>query len=640
MISLAERLAAAPAPTLADLGGSHIVLAQGRAVAEDIFADRLVEAIAAGDQPHPNELIDVAIDVLARNPVPLVLAAAAQHISSASLPPADVRRAQQTLLSRATERDTPLRADVASEALAGAFLLAHCDGGSRLAVAAALDGVGASEEPALVRRAAKLAGLAWLWRRSDEVKDILVRLAASDEAGEQASYELALIELEDALAQPTVEAMLEKLRQAVMSFRAALESDPESSEAEAMLHALSAVVQFCDAEESHIVEQSIAAARRAATDRALGLDSASLRQWLRSGVAAELAWTELAVSLRDLSERLDERSWLRAVPVLQQLGALREALLPIANQRGDQLRHAVTRRIADGFAAHEGLRAHLLDWESDPGSEEEGREQAREILRFIEESRHRSGNDVGLTATARSVSPSENVENAAHQLEALQALGLATSLVGHPEKLFLAIAADMESHPDVHGEVRDDARILLAHLIHFLVHCLEVTPSMGKGLFDFLFERDGAKPLEVELQRALWTSLRLQIHGFPQHLILREAADIGAGRADIAIVRPTWRPVIEIKRELADASRDVIRKYLGQAASYTLTGPRLGFLVVLDLCSQGEWTLPLEDNCWIETVSSPDDSVCRSVVVIRIPGWRKTPSQVSTPGPAPGQGAL
>lgn len=205
---------------------------------------------------------------------------------------------------------------------------------------------------------------------------------------------------------------------------------------------------------------------------------------------------------------------------------------------------------------------------------------------------------------------------------------------------FRAIAEDMETHPDLNGEVRDDARILLAHLIHFLVYCLEVTPSMAKGLFDFLFERDGAKPLEVELQRALWTSLRIQIHGFPQQQILREAADIGAGRADIAIVRPTWRPVIEIKRELADASREGIRKYLGQAASYTLTGPRLGFLVVLDLCSQREWTLPLEDNCWVETVSSPDDSVCRSVVVIRVPGWRKTPSQVSTPGPGPGQGAL
>ncbi|WP_300535598.1 hypothetical protein [Sphingosinicella sp.] len=632
MTALAERLAVAPSPTLADLGGLDIVLAQGRAVAEGIYADRLVEAIATDDQPHSVELMDIAINVLARNPIPIVLAAAAQHFASAALQPAEVKRAQQVLLSRAEMRDTHLCAELASEALAGALLLAHRDGGSRLAVAALLDGVGAFEEPTLVRRAAKLAGMAWLWRRSDDLKDILLRLATSDDAGEQALYELALIELEDALCQSTVEAMLDKLRQAVTGFTAALASDPELIEAEAMLHALSAVIQFCDSEDSKIVERSIAAACRAATDRACELDTASLRLWLRSGVAAEIAWIELAAALRDLSDRLDERSWLRAVPVLQQLGALREALLPFASRSGDQLRHAVTQRIATGIAAHEGLRAHLLAWENDRASEANDRDQAREILRAVEESRHRPGNDAELTATAVPLSPVDNVETAASLLEALQALGLATSLTGLSERLFLTITGEIEAHTDVCGEVRDDARILLAHLIHFLVYCLEVTPSMANGLFDFLFERNGDKPLEIELQRSLWTSLRLQLHGFPQHVIIREAPDIGAGRADIAVVRPTWRPVIEIKRELVDASRNGIRKYLGQAASYALTGPRLSFLVVLDLCSQREWTLALEDNCWVETVESLDDSVFRSVVVLRIPGARKTPSKIATPG--------
>lgn len=349
-------------------------------------------------------------------------------------------------------------------------------------------------------------------------------------------------------------------------------------------------------------------------------------------MAAEIAWIELAAALRDLSDRLDERSWLRAVPVLQQLGALREALLPFASRSGDQLRHAVTQRIATGIAAHEGLRAHLLAWENDRASEANDRDQAREILRAVEESRHRPGNDAELTATAVPLSPVDNVETAASLLEALQALGLATSLTGLSERLFLTITGEIEAHTDVCGEVRDDARILLAHLIHFLVYCLEVTPSMANGLFDFLFERNGDKPLEIELQRSLWTSLRLQLHGFPQHVIIREAPDIGAGRADIAVVRPTWRPVIEIKRELVDASRNGIRKYLGQAASYALTGPRLSFLVVLDLCSQREWTLALEDNCWVETVESLDDSVFRSVVVLRIPGARKTPSKIATPG--------
>lgn len=97
------------------------------------------------------------------------------------------------------------------------------------------------------------------------------------------------------------------------------------------------------------------------------------------------------------------------------------------------------------------------------------------------------------------------------------------------------------------------------------------------------------------------------------------------------LTRPYWRCVIEIKRELVDASREGIRKYLGQAASYLLTGPKLGFLVVLDLCSQKEWSLTVEDNCWIERVQGAGDSAPRAIVVWRIPGGRPAPSSVKTP---------
>lgn len=156
---------------------------------------------------------------------------------------------------------------------------------------------------------------------------------------------------------------------------------------------------------------------------------------------------------------------------------------------------------------------------------------------------------------------------------------------------------------------------------------------MADKTFAFLFEQPGP-PLEQSLQHALFTSLRMQVVGFPQHTVVTELPDVATGRADIAVIFPTWRNVIEVKRELADASRAGLRAYLGQAASYLLTGPRIGFLVTLDLCSQKGWTLTLEDNCWVETIQAGADNTPRKVLVFRIPGCRRPPSTIKTPAGA------
>ncbi|HJW56941.1 MAG TPA: hypothetical protein VJ577_16870 [Burkholderiaceae bacterium] len=199
-----------------------------------------------------------------------------------------------------------------------------------------------------------------------------------------------------------------------------------------------------------------------------------------------------------------------------------------------------------------------------------------------------------------------------------------------PERILNNLLSSLDGHPHFVGKAREDTVLLVFFLIKFLSHCLDVGSRMADRTFAFLFEQPG-QPLEQALQHALYTCLRLQVFGFPQHTVVNELPDVGTGRADVAVVFPTWRNVIEVKRELADASRAGLRAYLGQAASYLLTGPKIGFLVVLDLCSQKDWALTLEDNCWVETVQTDRDSVARKVLVFRIPGCRKPPSSVKTP---------
>jgi hypothetical protein len=329
---------------------------------------------------------------------------------------------------------------------------------------------------------------------------------------------------------------------------------------------------------------------------------------------------------------MDQRSWLHAVPVLQQIGAVRTALISVANDSGDALREAVTEKFARSFLARDGLAAHLTDWAENTHTTDIDREHARALLSALDDAREKaSGNSDGLANTSAAASPTLPASSEFEELERWAEFARSRSLTGKLEDVFLSIDEELSTHPDYRGDVKADCRSIVHHLILYMAHCLDVTPRMADAGYGFLFDLDGTKPLELDLQRSLWTNFRLQNHGFPQHQILREVQDVGAGRADIAIVRSTWRPVLELKREPNNASRENIRAYLGQAAAYELTGPRIGFLVVLDVCSQKDWALTIEDNVWVERVQSSDDSQPRLITVWRIPGMRTTPSSVKTP---------
>lgn len=623
MMDVAERLSAVPAPSLADLGGSEALSGQLH-LATDLHADRLVWAILRSGAVTP-DLFLIILDILRRNRHPLVLAAASQHVATAKLAAGDARTAQKVLLERISERGSDLDADLASEALAGAFLLAQAAGASRPSVIAALDDVRADENPLFVARAARLAGLAWLWSQSPDLTVVLERLTLSDEASDQALYELALIALDDALGQTDLAALLSGLEAASEAFSRASAAGPDMDEAAALDHAVSAVAGYCRGRNSREVESDIALARAIAGSRLVEMDRSALRGWLRPSFASETAWYGLVSALEGLPLRLEEASWLNAVPVLRQLGRLRESLA--GDLASDGLRAAVIDRTAGSLVAREGLRAHVRAWADDPGTPPEERKHAQALLETMAQAGGVGpGKPSGGTGEAPDGSP-----DPLQALARLDNLGHGNPLVGKLEQVYIQLTDALRGHPDYTGTVRSDIRVLIKNMIRFLAHCLDVTPSAADGFFDFLFALRDEAPLERELQKSLWHSLCLSADGIPQHQIHRETPDIGTGRADVSITRPDWRCVIEIKRELIDASREGIRKYLGQAASYLLTGPKLGFLVVLDLCSQKAWSLTVEDNCWVEQVQGPADSAPRAIIVWRIPGGRPAPSSVKTP---------
>lgn len=621
-------------PSSEELGGAAVMRQLASKFVKSVHADRLANALCStGDMR--SEYLKFAVDVLRDNPFPLVVVSVAENLASADLTRREAMSAQDTLLARARQTDTQLDNDMASECLAAAFLLAAEASASQSALVAALDRIEPGDNSLLVRRVALLAGLAWHWNQSVDLETLLERLAADNESGEQAAFELGMIQIDRALSCQGREVLFERLDGAARWFEVGIAIDPEMPEALALSSVVRALMLFCNDASAESVEHHVEVACEAASERFHYLDTQSLRNWLRPRLDAQSAWYELAGALRGLSRYMSERSWLRALPVLQQIATLRSTLVSLATDSGDALRGAVTSRLASGFAAREGLRAHLQDWIADAQTDDANRQHAVALLSAVDTLRFDPGkaaplaSDGGLASGTEADQPTDRAAGA--MLLAMQAAPFGRT----QEQCYLELVSKLQSHVDYHGSLAEDVNAFIAFQIRFLALCLDIGADMAKPTFQFLFQSDGNLPLEKDLQAAMFQWMRLGMPPFSSHQIQREAHDVSRGRADLAITCAAWLMIIELKRESSDASREGISKYLGQAASYTLTGAGIGFLVVLDPCSQKDWPLRLADNCWVESVQGPGDSQPRMIVVFRIPGMRPVPSSIVTPRSEP-----
>lgn len=111
----------------------------------------------------------------------------------------------------------------------------------------------------------------------------------------------------------------------------------------------------------------------------------------------------------------------------------------------------------------------------------------------------------------------------------------------------------------------------------------------------------GQTALEEDLRRDLLDYIQA---GPYSYLLAKERGHMD-GRTDLQFVRPPSPPLtFETKRELTDASRSNIKAaHVLQAQTYVAVGPRVGFLLVLDLTTKAASPEPdIRDRVWIERV--------------------------------------
>jgi hypothetical protein len=79
-----------------------------------------------------------------------------------------------------------------------------------------------------------------------------------------------------------------------------------------------------------------------------------------------------------------------------------------------------------------------------------------------------------------------------------------------------------------------------------------------------------------------------------------EVPEVAGGRVDVLLRFDDVRFVVEIKRELHDASAEGLPQYIGQSVLYHSTDMRLGLLLVLDLTEKPSGPASLERSIWVD----------------------------------------
>lgn len=196
----------------------------------------------------------------------------------------------------------------------------------------------------------------------------------------------------------------------------------------------------------------------------------------------------------------------------------------------------------------------------------------------------------------------------------------------YPEvvRIIEAVMREIDECGPLDGDVRDDFRDLLYATVHYL----RTRIDGDRRKFPFLFASPpgGSLPVEDELAEDYVQWLERTDAGGRLNTEVRR---IGGGRVDVLITFSTHRFVVEAKRELVDGSRDGLSRFLAQAGTYTKSDVGVAILLAYDLTPKTAGVDRMANSVWVERLATGE-----CIVVVRVPGNRQSPSDLSRKGAA------
>jgi len=524
-------------------------------------------------------------------------------------------------------------------ALDGAFRWASSNRRWQFRLLDFLLGLSPVDEAVFLGHAAKIIGVAYSHWRERELLLKLAELAAVEPARQDASFELGMANLADGLDASSREAAQEFLLKAKDWFDHSTSSRESNPEAHLYRDCLELLTQF----GAGLGREHLTATRDRVWANAFELTAwhrhENAPSWLGSRHAEAACWSMMANAIAGLVEHLDQTAWWEPSAVIEQhiLATYSAGRSILRRRENGTLETFVRPRIAASLARAEG-QAHLLKtWLTKNAAHEwanEARQLITEVDRFVEREKGPQNPSEavasGLTVTALIEKASlpavvkGNLMAVVSNAFALQLDNLTLAEVDIIEKCRGAVAVHPDHRDNAHGQRLFDTALLWT--VRFVYTRLEVTQKDDPTVA-YLFERpDGKLAHEDELKADYFRWLSTNAAGTDL-----EPTNLGGGRGDLKLKSSGERIVIEVKREMSDASFDAIAdSYAAQTTDYQNVSIRLGFLLVLNLVASNS-----EGTPHISTLFEPRDirrigeAVPRSITIVKVPGRRMRPSDLT-----------
>lgn len=638
--ALVDLLEAGEEPVLSQFGGPHKLLEVARELGSSPLVPEFLRlALAAlrdASGAERDALADFACICIEVTKDGFAWSEAVELLDRARpLPKDGDERCFASFLTMAVDRSAESVARGA--ALDGAMRWAAEDRKRQLKLLSLLLDVSVTDDCQFLVRAAKLMGVAYThWRESELIKRLL-ELFEIDGVADEASFELGMAKLADALDAQTRKAAADSFEAAHYWFTQASSMREQRPDAGLYIRCLDALFIFTQSKESSGWGTTLSELSNYIFELHNWHADRHDPPWLGGRYAESTFWQVLALNLRELSINLDEVAWYEPSLIIKDyiLACYTASRSILRRSRSGGIEALIRPRIK-GNIVHSEMQAHLLRAWVRRNSGHEWGEEAQGLLRDVDALVAENQSNPTNAATPRSPVaaliertklPAEAktaAQDAIIYAQAIHLENLSAAEIGIIEACIIAVS-DCSDYKDNAAGKRLFSAVLLWS-IRFLANRLEMTQKDDRRIA-YLFESaNGNLPLESELQD--------DYHKFMFSILAGteiEVYNVGGGRADVRFTYHGERLVVEVKREVSDCSFEALeRSYAIQATDYQNVSIRLGFLLVLDLVAEKTGGTPhISSLVKASTVMRKDETEPRRLVTIKLPGRRLSPSETT-----------
>lgn len=620
-------------PSLEDLGGADLIISNAGSLATSRFSPEIFRAIMVKyemlSRHEQKSLGDFLVNCVASVSNEFCAQELVNIIDYSQMSSHLEDRFYKALLWVAKETSRP--AMTRAFALDGSLRLTSKKPSRRHSLFAMLLEIKDSEQPVFIKHSAKIAGVANSHWPTEEILPLLQRFMTIDEAKSESAYELGMAYLRTGFVAQDKMSAIDNFTNAYLWFRESITHAEQRLDAELYGLSLSILIEYSQEQldKAKLLDRAASLQRTAFLYEAW-VENETLPSWLGARRTELANWILLAKTLERLAESLGQPSWFEPRSVIEDylLKLYTASRSYLQRTKSGGIEKIIAPQIEASLIKNEGQLNHLRQW-LDHVDQSEWKAVAAELLTKLDEEPGRiHANPAEATpCDHRGVAFLHEQKAPKPLIEAYQFLFIHNTENSSPHVESILEDCDRKlklANPDYQNEkARGVFLPLLLVTLLFLESRMNLTKGHHRGV-SYLFQASPL-PSERDLQEDYYSFMQSSLRG-----ITVERSDIAGGRADVLFENNGIRTASELKKEEVGCSfEDIEKAYSAQGVEYQNTNIRLGILLVLDLTTKNSGVGHITSQVKVSEILRPGEQSPRHLVIVKVPGRRKTPSALS-----------